>query len=399
MIFGGIEKERIQLNEESVWAGRELDYHNPQSLEGLKEVRRLLFEGQFVEAEKTAQEKIMGNKKNDETHSYQTLGDLILDFGRYRGMGDYRRELDIETAIATVTYQANWTQYTREIFSSAPDQVLVVRLNVERSNDISFTVKLSRPGNKAKIETSGNDMTMSEHTGNGIGVKTVTRLKVVPEGGSMISGGDSIRIEKANSVVLLLTAATDYRGGEPGQLTAKQMESASAKTYDELKESHIADYQQYFKRVDLRLGSTDAVYFPTDARIDAMKNGYVDLQLIELYFQFGRYLLITSSPPGCLPANLQGIWADDLTPPWSADYHININIQMNYWPEEVPNLSELHLPFLEFINDLREDGRKSARGVYGCNGVVAHYTTDLWHFTEPTGRIGYGMWPMGIHWS
>ncbi|MBN2213504.1 MAG: glycoside hydrolase family 95 protein [Bacteroidales bacterium] len=399
MIFGGIEKERIQLNEESLWAGRELDYHNPRSLEGLIEVRRLLFEGRFVEAEKTAQEKIMGDKKNDETHSYQTLGDLILDFGRYRGKGDYRRELDIETAIATVTYQANWTQYTREIFSSAPDQVLVVRLSAGRSNDISLTVRLSRPGNRAKIETGGNDMIMSEHTGNGIGVKMVTRLKAVPEGGTLVSGGDSIRIGNANSVVLLLTAATDYHGGDPGDISAKQMELASSKSYDELKKSHITDYRQYFKRVDLNIGSTDAVYFPTDARIDAMKNGYVDPQLMELYFQFGRYLLISSSRPGCLPANLQGIWADGLTLPWSADYHININIQMNYWPAEVTNLSELHMPFLEFINDLSEDGRKSARDVYGCKGIVAHYTTDPWHFTEPTGMIGYGMWPMGINWS
>jgi alpha-L-fucosidase 2 len=399
MIFGGIEKERIQLNEESVWAGRELDYYNPQSLQGVKEVRRLLFEGKFAEAEKIAQEKIMGNKRNDEIHSYQTMGDLSLDFGHYRGMGDYRRELDIETAIATVTYQANWTQYTREIFSSAPDQVLVIRLSAERSNDISFTAKLSRPGNMAKIETSGNEITMSEHTGNGIGVILVSRLRVIPEGGSLISGGDSVTIVKANTVVLLLTAATDYRGGDPALITKKQMEAASAKSYDELKKSHIVDYQQYFKRVDFNLGSTDAVYFPTDARIDAMKNGYVDPQLIELYYQFGRYLLISSSRPGCLPANLQGIWADGLTPPWSADYHININIQMNYWPAEVTNLSELHMPFLEFINDLRGDGRKSAREVYGCKGIVAHYTTDLWHFTEPTGRIGYGMWPMGINWS
>ncbi len=399
MIFGGVEKERIQLNEESVWAGRKLDYHNPQSLEGLKEVRRLLFEGRFTEAEEVAQQKIMGNKRNDEVHSYQTLGDLIFDFGRYSGTGDYRRELDIETAIAKVTYQANWTKHTREIFSSVPDNVLVIRLSAERSNDISFTVKLSRPGNSAKIETSGNDITMSEHTGNGIGVKLVARLKVIPDGGTMISGGDSIRIEKANSVVLLLTAVTDYHGGDPGQISAEQMEAASSKSYGELRNAHIADYQQYFKRVDFDLGSTDAVFFATDARIDAMKNGYVDPQLIELYYQFGRYLLISSSRPGCLPANLQGIWADGLTPPWSADYHININIQMNYWPAEVTNLSELHVPFLEFINDLREDGRKSAREVYGCKGIVAHYTTDLWHFTEPTGRIGYGMWPMGITWS
>lgn len=399
MIFGGIENERIQLNEESVWAGRSLDYHNPKSPEGLKEVRELLFEGRYVEAERIAQEKIMGDKRNDEIHSYQTLGDLNLDFGRLRGQGDYRRELDIETAIATVTYQANWTQYTREVFSSAPDQVLVIRLSAERSDDISFTLRLSRSGNMAKIETNGNDMAMSEHTGNGTGVKLFARLKVIPEGGSMISGEDSIRIEKANSVVILLTAATDYHGGNPLQISAEQMEAVSVKSYEELKKTHIADYRKFFKRVDFNLGSTDAVYFATDARIDAMKNGYIDPQLIELYYQFGRYLLISSSRPGCLPANLQGIWADGLTPPWSADYHININIQMNYWPAEVTNLSELHMPFLQFIDDLRDDGRKSAREVYGCGGIVAHYTTDLWHFTEPTGRIGYGMWPMGINWS
>ena len=399
MIFGRMEKERIQLNEESVWAGRSMDYHNPKSLEGLKEVRKMLFDGKYVEAEKIAQEKIMGDKMDNEVHSYQTLGDLNLDFDPYRATGDYRRELDIETAICKVTYNANWTTYRREIFSSAPDQVLVVMLTCERSNDISFTAKLSRPGNNAKIEVNGNEIRMSEHVGNGIGVKMVARLKIIPEGGNMISGGDSIRIEKANAVLILLTAATDYRGDNPDELSAEQMESASKRSFNELKVRHIADYQNYFRRVDFNIGSTDAIYFPTDARIDAMKFGYTDPQLIELYFQFGRYLLISSSRPGCLPANLQGIWADGLTPPWSADYHININIQMNYWPAEVTNLSELHMPFFEFINDLRADGRKTAKEVYGCKGIVAHFTTDPWHFTEPTGRIDYGMWPMGINWS
>ncbi|MBN2610335.1 MAG: glycoside hydrolase family 95 protein [Bacteroidales bacterium] len=399
MVFGGIEKERIQLNEESVWAGRKHDFHNPQSLEGLKEVRQLLFNGEYTDAEKVAQEKILGSKNWNEVHSYQTLGDLQLDFGNYRAKGNYRRELNIENAIAKVVYEANWTTYTREIFSSAPDQVMVIRLTSERKDDISFTTRLTRPGNKALIEVSGNDIVMSEHVGNGIGVKLVSRLKVIPDGGTVISGGDSIGIEKANAVTILLTAATDYRGGDPWKITAQQMDAASLKSYSSLKEAHVADYRSYFDKVKFDIGSTDAVYFPTDSRIDAMKNGYVDPHLIQLYYQFGRYLLISSSRPGCLPANLQGIWADGLTPPWSADYHININIQMNYWLSELTNLSELHMPFLEFINDLREDGRKTAREVYGCKGIVAHYTTDLWHFTEPEGRINYGMWPMGINWS
>jgi alpha-L-fucosidase 2 len=399
MVFGGIETERIQLNEESVWTGRDEDYHNPESLEGLKTVRKLLFEGKYTEAQKLAQEKIMGKVDPSRLHSYQTLGDLKLFFGHYRNVSDYRRELDIETAIARVSYQAGRVFYTREIFSSAPDQVLVVRLTADSKESISFTALLSRPGNQATIEIKENVITMSEHVGDGIGVQMAARLRVLPEGGSISISGDSIRIAKADAVTILLTAVTDYRGEDPFLISGSQLAAASEKNYEILKKDHVADYQKYFKRVDLDLGKTDAVYFTTDARIEAMKNGNVDPQLVELYYQFGRYLLISSSRPGCLPANLQGIWADGLNPPWSSDYHININIQMNYWPAEITNLAEMHEPFLQFINDMRPDARKTAKEVYGCDGIVAHYTTDVWHFTEPTGQIRWGMWPMGIAWS
>ncbi len=240
---------------------------------------------------------------------------------------------------------------------------------------------------------------MSEHVGNGNGVKMAARLKLVAEGGTTSSGGDSIRVEKATSVTIWLTAATDYFGGDPASVSADQMRKASSLTYAELKNSHIADYQSFFKRVDIDLGSGYGNYFTTDARITAMQNGYIDTDLIELYYQFGRYLLISSSRPGGLPANLQGIWADGMNPPWSADYHININIQMNYWPAEITNLGELQQPFIEFIDALRPNARRTAKEVYGMKGIVAHYTTDLWHFTEPTGATGYGMWPMGIAWS
>jgi alpha-L-fucosidase 2 len=222
---------------------------------------------------------------------------------------------------------------------------------------------------------------------------------VLPEGGNISVSKDSIRIGKADAVTILLTAATDYRGGDPFLISGSQLTAASEKKYEIIKQDHIADYQKYFKRVDFDLGKTDAVYFTTDARIDAMKNGNIDPQLVELYYQFGRYLLISSSRPGCLPANLQGIWADGLYPPWSSDYHININIQMNYWPAEITNLAEMHEPFLQFIDDMRPDARKTAKEVYGCDGIVAHYTTDVWHFTEPTGQTTWGMWPMGIAWS
>ncbi len=399
MIFGGIEKERLQLNEESVWTGAPGWDANPKALKALPEVRKLLFAGKYREAEKLTQENIMGTVNRDEKSSYQTLGDLTLDFGQLRGVTSYRRELDIENAIAKVTYTANQVSYIREIFSSFPDQALVVRLSADKPGAVTFTARLSRPGNKASIAAHDNEIIMREHIGGGIGVIMESHLRVIADGGTLVSGGDSIRTEKANSVIIFLTAATNYSGNDPTIMASSRMESVAKRSYSAIREDHIADYQSYFKRVSLDLGSGDGNYFTTDARITAMQNGYVDADLIELYYQFGRYLLISSSRPGDLPANLQGIWADGLQPPWSADYHININIQMNYWPSEITNLGELQLPFVDFIDALRPNARRTAKEVYGMKGIVAHYTTDVWHYTEPVGSLGYGMWPMGIAWS
>lgn len=398
MVFGGVESERLQLNEESVWTGADEDFYNPQSKEGLKEVRELLFAGKYAEAEKVAQKKILGNKQNHPS-TYQTMGDLILHFNRPKSTGEYRRELDIENAMAKVSYQADRINYTREIFSSYPDQVLVVRMDADKEGALSFTARLRRPGNKATIKVNANEITMTEHVGDDRGVVMFARLHIITEGGTIQQQGDSLHVEQANAVTLLLAGATNYHGKNPEEVTRKQLDEVSGKNYADLKQRHIADYKKYFDRVAFNIGTTDAVYFATDARIDALKNGNVDPQLIQLYYQFGRYLLISSSRPGSLPANLQGIWADGLWPPWSADYHININIQMNYWPVEITNLSELHMPFLKFISALRDDGRKTAKDAYGLQGIVAHYTTDAWHFTEPEGRVNYAMWPMGINWS
>ena len=399
MVFGGIEKERLQLNEESVWTGAPRWDANPDALKNLPEVRKLLFEGKYSEAEKLAQSGILGSFRRDNASSYQTLGDLTLDYGTVRGVSDYRRELDIGKAISVVTYTSDNVTYIREVFASAPDQALVARITADKPGSLNFTARLSRPGNKAVIKAAGNEITMNEHVGEGTGVKMETRLKLVNDGGTIISGGDSVRIEKANSVLILLTAATNYFGNDPSVIAGNQMERVSARSYADIRNDHINDYQKYFNRVSLDLGSGDGDYFTTDARITAMQNGYIDHDLIELYYQFGRYLLISSSRPGDLPANLQGIWADGLKPPWSADYHININIQMNYWPSEITNLGELQLPFVDFIDAMRPNARRTAKEVYGIKGIVAHYTTDVWHYTEPMGAIVYGMWPMGIAWS
>jgi len=399
MVFGGIEKERLQLNEESVWTGASRWDANPDALKNLPEVRKLLFQGKYAEAEKLAQSGILGSFRRDNASSYQTLGDLTLNFNPLRGVSNYRRELDIEDAVLKVTYTSDQVNYTREVFSSAPDQSLVIRISADRPGSVTFSARLSRPGNRALVKVSGNEITMSEHVGNGIGVRMEARLKIVNEGGKLVPGGDSIRIEKANSVLIFLTAATDYSGGDPVAISDSQLEKVLKRSYSEIKTDHITDYQKYFKRVSLDLGSGDGNYFTTDARITAMQNGYTDPDLIELYYQFGRYLLISSSRPGDLPANLQGIWADGLNPPWSADYHININIQMNYWPSEITNLGEMFLPFADFIDAMRPVARRTAKEVYGLKGIVAHYTTDVWHYTEPLGAVVYGMWPMGIAWS
>jgi len=399
MIFGGIENEHIELNESSVWTGEPRWDANPDALKTLPKVRQLLFQGKYKDAEELAQKKILGMKPQNPAATYQELGDIYLDFGPQRNLSNYRRDLNIENAIASVTYTSNQTNYIREIFSSAPDQALVIRLSADKAASISFTIRLSRQGDKATIKATGIEIDMNEHAGNGTGVKMFSRLKLVTDGGTINTSGNSIGVQKANSVTIYLTAATDYFGGDPAGITRTQIDSVVNRQYRAVKKDHITDYQSFFKQVDLDLGSSDGNYFTTDARIAAMQNGYDDPDLIELYYQFGRYLLISSSRPGGLPANLQGIWADGLNPPWSADYHININIQMNYWPSEITNLGELQLPFIDFIDALRPDARRTAREVYGMKGIVAHYTTDPWHFTEPTGAIVYGMWPMGIAWS
>jgi len=398
-VFGGIQQDRLQLNEETVWTGHPVERYNPDAKKYLNKVRALLFAGKYVEAQQLAQEKIMGTRLDRGLHSYQTLGDLNIHFENHQKAINYRRELDLSDAVARVSYTIDKTRYKREIFSSAPDQAIVYRMECDQPGKLTFTVSLSRPGNACKINISQDQIIMTEHTGNSDGVKLEARMKLINEGGLVKPTKNGLYVENADAVTIFLVAATDYRGDDPNQLCEKYLNSVKNKSYKEIYTAHVQDYQNLFNRVKLDLGQTDAVYFPTDERINAMKRGSRDPGLIALYFQYGRYLLICSSRPGCLPANLQGIWADGLTPPWNADYHININLQMNYWPAEVTNLSECHLPFFDFIDALRPYGLKTAKNVYGCDGIVAHHTTDAWHFTDPIGRVGYGMWPQGLSWS
>jgi alpha-L-fucosidase 2 len=396
MVFGGVESERLQLNEQTIWSGKPDEFVNPQSRQALPQIRKLLFSGQYKEAENVAQQKMMGDKKIQST--YQMLGDVVLDFGKHNNIQQYRRELDLETATARVQYVKDNVFFQREVFSSSPDQVIVCKLTSSKAGSISFDMKLTRPGNFKNLALR-NDGIFVQHQIEPYGVSFAATIKVVNDGGKILSHEGGLRVEGANSVVILIGAATNFYGGNPDEILFKQVQAATQKKYEQLRSAHIQDYQSFFKRCDLKLDGPTHNNFPTDARINAVKKGNIDNGLLELYFQFGRYLLISSSRPGGLPANLQGIWADGLNPPWDADYHININIQMNYWPAEVTNLSSLHEPFLRYIEQLNIDGKKTARDMYGLNGSVAHFTSDAWHFTETYGHPQWAMWPMGLAWS
>jgi len=399
MVFGGIDSDRLQLNEESVWTGHPIERYNPEARKNLNKVRELLFAGKYVEAQQLAQEKMMATRLDRGLHTYQTLGDLTFHFENHQKAADYRRELDLAEAVARVSYTIDNTAYKREIFSSAPDQAVVYRMECDKPGNLTFTVTYSRPGNNSNINISQNNILVTEHTGNGDGVRLEARMQLLNTGGVVKPVENGLSVENADVVTIMLVAATDYRGGDPSDLCEKYMAGVSGKVYEDILADHIRDYQSLFNRVELDLGQTDAVYFPTNERINAVKRGSPDPGLIALYFQYGRYLLISSSRSGCLPANLQGIWADGLNPPWNADYHTNINLQMNYWPAEVTNLSECHLPLFDYIDALIPYGRETAKNTYGCDGSVVHHTTDAWHFTDPIGQVRWGLWPQGLSWA
>ncbi len=400
MVFGGVQSERLQLNEESVW---QKDGELQENMEGYKiipEIRKLLFEGKYLEADQLTKARFLGERRLPTgTNTYQTLGNLYLTFDGVENYQQYNRKLKLDSALTQSTFYANQVKHTRTVFSSAVDQALVFLAEATSPGQISCTIELSRPGDGEQVEAREGLITMWQHLSEGKGVKYKTQVKVIPHGGSMKVEGDKIRILKADQLELRLVAATDYKGENPSKICTKQLDHIESRAYDQILVDHIAEYQQYFNRVSLELPSSTATGFATDERIDAQKRGVYDPSLATLYFQFGRYLLISSSRHGCMPANLQGIWAEGLKPPWNSDYHININIQMNYWPAEITNLSECHMPFLEFIGKLRENGRKSAKALYGVEGFVAHHTTDAWLFTTAYGNTNYGMWPMGAAWS
>ncbi len=402
MVFGSVGRERIQLNEQTLWMGGPRERDNPDALAYLPEVRRLLFAGSPVEANALAEKRLMGRPSRLE--SYQTLGDLRIAFEHEGPVEDYRRELDIDSAIARISYRVDGIRYTREVFASHPAQAIVVRLTADRPGRLSFSTWIARLQDATTV-TGGNDrLDLVGRLAGGNGLSFQASVKILSDGGRRDTFPERTLVDGATTATLIVVAATSYRGGDPKALCDRQLAAAAATPYDQLRGEHVADHQRLFRRVGLRLGpagSTNgntAVTRPTDERLARVQRGEKDPGLDALYFQFGRYLLIASSRPGDLPANLQGLWNESLHAPWNSDYHLNINLQMNYWPAEVTNLAESHRPLFDFIERLRVPGRRTAKVHYGARGFVAHHITDVWGFTSPGDLPRSGLWPTGAAW-
>ena len=397
MVFGNTGRERIQLNEDTLWAGAPYQRDILGAHRHLPEIRRLLFAGRYVEAQAMVNREFIEGRV---VRAYQTLGDLWIDLGTESQAG-YRRELDLETGIARTEWTRDGVAFTREVFASAPHGVLVVRIEADTPGAITGTVELTRPVD-ATTTAAGTELVLegrASHGGQQLGVRFQARLRAVAEGGSVVAEGASLRLSGADAVTLILAAATDYRGTAPGPDAVRQVEAAEATGYTALREAHVADHRAIFNRVWLELGGSEWRREPTDTRLRFVRSGGEDTDLEAMYFQFGRYLLMASSRPGTMPANLQGVWNEAVKPPWNSDYHININIQMIYWPADVANLSEMQEPLWDMLDRLRERGRATARDHYGVErGFVAHHTTDAWWWTSPVGSARYGMWPSGGAW-
>ena len=437
MVFGGPGFDRLQLNEESIWDGEpNRDRNNPKAVAAIPQIRQLLFDGRIKEAEALAVSDVLSIPRR--MPCYQTLGDLRMDFSAMGLSSDtavenYRLELDLDKAIASVTFTHNDVNYKREIFVSAPDQVIVVRCSADKPEALHVRLSLDRPGNfhttragEERLILDGQALPVNDNPGLPVkehqtGVRFHAALLALHEGGAILRAKDPndcfLEIASANTITLLIDCATSYRYpaasgkisgvdanvlvGDPDAMRAavdRNLVTASRKPYSVLRARHIQDHQRYFRRAEISFGADPNTAVPTDKRLQMIKAGAEDLHLLPIYFQFGRYLLISSSRPGTLAANLQGIWNESVDPPWGSKYTVNINTEMNYWFAESANLSECQLPLFDLLQATRSPGALTARELYRANGSVVHHNTDIWGDSGPIDGLGGGIWPMGANW-
>ena len=404
MVYGGTSREELQLNEETLWGGGPYRNDNPKALESLAEVRNLIFSGKTMDAQNLIDQTFYTGRNG---MPYQTIGSLIIEAPGHENAKNYYRDLDLERAVATTRYQVDGVNFQREVFASFPDRVIIVRLTADKPGELNFKVSYDSPL-QSTVRKQGKKLVLRGKGGDHEGVKGVieveTQSQVVAKGGKVSLTDKYISVEHATAATLYIAAATNFvnyhnvKGNESKKASAL-LAGAMKKEYSEALKAHTDYYQSQFNRVSLSLGgeNTKTARQETVKRIAGFSQGN-DPALAALMFQYGRYLLISSSQPGGQPANLQGIWNHQLNAPWDGKYTININTEMNYWPAEVTNLSETHEPLFGLVQDLSVTGRETARTMYGCNGWVAHHNTDIWRVTGPVDKAFYGTWPVGGAW-
>ncbi len=403
MVYGNPAEEHLQLNHDEFWAGSPYNNANPKGKDALRVIQALIADGNYIAAEKMAQDDFVAEKVHG--MPYQPVGDLHLYFEGHEQFTNLRRQLNIQTAVATTYYTANGVDYTREVFASFADHAIIVRLTASQPGKISFTATLTTP-QKGSTASNGSHMLLlsalgPDHQGVPGLEKVQADLDIKNEGGTLQAGDTSLTVKNATTVTLYLTMATNFVNyhdisANPVPFAAGLLAKAETKPYKAALADHIRGYQRFFNRVSLNLGVTEAATLPTDDRLRLFATGN-DPQLVSLYFQFGRYLLISSSQPGGQAANLQGLWNRHTNPPWGSKYTDNINTEMNYWPAEVTNLTEMHEPLVQMVKDLSVAGKATAQASYGARGWVLHHNTDIWRMT---GAIDgpWGVWPTGGAW-
>lgn len=404
MVFGGAAQERIQLNEGTVWAGGPYDNVNPEAYLALPQVQQLIFAGNFEKAHQLVNEKMIARQAHG--MPYQTAGDLVLHFPGHDSCSYYQRRLNLDNATTTVSYRVGDVTYSREIFASFTDQVIIIRLSADKPEQINLTAEFTSPQQTSVSEEAPDGLVMNGRSSDFEGVagqiEFQARAKIIPQRGELVFEKGRLTLQNADNVTIMIAMATNFinyknLGGDANMITTEQIKKAAPKSYSDLRNAHIAAYRQYFDRVTLDLGTSAAVNLPTDERVKQFSQGN-DPQLAALYFQFGRYLLISGSQPGGQPMTLQGLWNEQMQPPWDSKYTININTEMNYWPAEPTNLPETVTPLIQMVTELAQAGSATARRMYNVGGWVAHHNTDIWRMTAPIDGASWGMWPSGGAW-
>ena len=406
MVYGNVAQETIKLNEHTLWSGSPNRNDVPETLAALSQIRQLIFDGKHKEAENLSNKVMFGKKSSGQI--FQPAGNLQLQFAEHENYKNYYRELDLEKAMTKTSYTIGDVTYTRSALAAFGDRIMVVHLTASKPSQISFTASYTSPHKKKSIQVTDNrDLSIRGLTSDHEGVKGMIKYEVInrfkTDGGTISSTDSTISVKGANSATIYISIATNFNNykdisGDEHKRAIDYMDKVYPKSFATILNAHIPAYQKYFNRVKLNLGSNDASSLPTDKRLMNFRN-VSDPQFVALYYQFGRYLLISSSQPGGQPANLQGIWNDKLNPAWDSKYTININAQMNYWPAESTNLSELHEPFLKMVKEMSETGAETAKSMYGARGWVAHHNSDIWRITGPVDGAFWGIWNGGGGWT